>query len=94
MTHHFRILQEIYEVTKNIDNLTFFGLFPDYEPIKFQVALDKNTWRTSIDKEIKVIKNNETWELASLPKGNKVISLKWVYKAKKTFKGEVERYKS
>src|SRR3954471_15520821 len=43
ITHHFRIFKEIYEVTENIDNLTFFCLFSDCETIQFQVALDKKT---------------------------------------------------
>ena len=36
-----------------------------------------------MDEEIKVIKKNDKWELASFPKGNKAIGVKWVYKAKK-----------
>jgi hypothetical protein len=49
---------------------------------------------TAMDEEIKVIKMNDTWELASLPKGHKAIGVKWVYKAKKYSKGEVEGYKA
>ena len=47
-----------------------------------------------MDEEIKAIKKNDTWELASLPKGNNAISVKWLYKAKKNAKGEVKRYKA
>ncbi|CAJ2640870.1 unnamed protein product [Trifolium pratense] len=93
-TPHFRSLQEIYEVTENQDNLTLFCLFADCEPMNFQEAFEKKTWRTAMDEEIKAIKKNETWELVSLPKGHKAISVKWVYKAKKNSKGEVERYKA
>ena len=46
-----------------------------------------------MDEEIKAIKKNDTWELVSLPKRHKAIGVKWVYKAKKNTKGEVERYK-
>ncbi|CAJ2633694.1 unnamed protein product [Trifolium pratense] len=93
-TPHFRSLQEIYEVTENQDNLTLFCLFADCEPMNFQEAFEKKTWRTAMDEEIKAIKKNETWELVSLPKGHKAIGVKWVYKAKKNSKGEVERYKA
>ncbi|CAJ2639360.1 unnamed protein product [Trifolium pratense] len=93
-TPHFRSLQEIYEVTENQDNLTLFCLFVDCEPMNFQEAFEKKTWRTAMDEEIQAIKKNETWELVSLPKGHKAIDVKWVYKAKKNSKGEVERYKA
>lgn len=47
-----------------------------------------------MDEEIGTIKNNNTWELAILPKSQKTIGVKWVYKVKKNAKGEVERYKA
>ena len=46
-----------------------------------------------MDEEIKSIQKNDTWELISLSNGYKTIGVKWVYKAKKNSKGEVERYK-
>nr|GFB90230.1 hypothetical protein [Tanacetum cinerariifolium] len=39
-------------------------------------------------------KKNDTWELTTLPKGQKTIGVKWVYKAKKKATGEVEKYKA
>ena len=47
-----------------------------------------------MDEEIKAIKKNDKWELATLPTGKKIIGVKWVYKLKKNAKGEVERYKA
>ena len=47
-----------------------------------------------MDEEIKAIKKNDTCELVSIPKGHKAISVKWVYKAKKNAREEVERYKA
>ena len=47
-----------------------------------------------MDEEIKAVKKNDTWELASLPKENKAIGVKRVYKAKKNTKVEVKRYKT
>lgn len=61
--------------------------------MNFQEAFEKKTWKTSIDKEIKVIKKKDTWELASLSKGHTEIGVKWVYKAKKNSKGKVAIYK-
>ncbi|KOM27543.1 hypothetical protein LR48_Vigan437s000300 [Vigna angularis] len=90
----FPSLQEIYEVTENLDNVTLFCLFADCEPMNFQEAIEKKSWRKAMDEEIEAIKKNDTWELASLPKGHKAIGVKWVYKAKKDSKGEVQRYKA
>lgn len=56
--------------------------------------MQSKKWRNVIDEEIKAIERNETWELASLPKGHKMIGVKWVYKAKKNAKGEIVKYKA
>ena len=61
--------------------------------MNFQEVVGNKNWKKVMDEEIKAIKKNNMWELASLPKGNKAIDVKWVYKAKKNAKGEVERYK-
>lgn len=87
-------LQELYEVTANQDNLTLFCLFADCEPLSFEEAVQSKKWRDAMDEEIQAIKKNDTWELANLPKAHKAIGVKWVYKAKKNAKGEVERYKA
>ena len=89
----FKSLQELYEVTENQDNLTLFCLFADCDPMNFEEVVGNKNWKNVMDEEIKAIKKNDTWELASLPKGNKAIDVKWVYKAKKNAKGEVKRYK-
>ncbi|GJV20715.1 retrovirus-related pol polyprotein from transposon TNT 1-94 [Tanacetum coccineum] len=51
-------------------------------------------WRQAMEEEIKSIEKNDTWELTTLPKGQKAIGVKWVYKAKKNAKGEIEKYKA
>lgn len=37
---------------------------------------DKPNWKKAMDDEIK--KENETWQLTSLPRGRKIIPSKWV----------------
>ena len=83
----FRSLQELYEVTENQNDLTLFCLFADCEPLSFQEAVQSKKWRDAMDEEIKAIMKNDTWELATLPKGHQEIGVKWVYKAKKNAKG-------
>lgn len=50
--------------------------------------------KKTIDQEIKDIVKNDTWELGTLPKGHKDISVKWTYKIKENVKGEIEEHKS
>ena len=46
--------------------------------MNFQEAVGNKNWKDAMDEEITVIKKNDTWELASLPKGHKAIDVKWV----------------
>nr|GEY02107.1 retrovirus-related Pol polyprotein from transposon TNT 1-94 [Tanacetum cinerariifolium] len=50
----------------------------------------QSSTRQALEEEIKTIEKNDTWELTTLLKGQKAIGVKWVYKAKKKAKGEVE----
>ena len=90
----FSSLQELCEVTENRENLTLVFLFFDCEPMNFREKVGNKNWKDAMDEKIKEIKKNDTWELASLPKGNKAIGVKWVYKEKKNAKGEVKRCKA
>ncbi|MCO5576338.1 hypothetical protein L7F22_030147 [Adiantum nelumboides] len=47
-----------------------------------------------MDEEMDAFYGNETWELVSLPKGNKPIGCRWVYKVKHDSDGSVSRYKA
>lgn len=47
-----------------------------------------------MEEEIHAIEKNDAWELTTLPSGQKAISVKWVYKIKRTIDGEIERYKA
>ncbi|GKE66254.1 retrovirus-related pol polyprotein from transposon TNT 1-94, partial [Tanacetum coccineum] len=82
-----RSLQELYEVT---DEIPLLCLYADCEPIVFEEAMKRKKWRQAMKEEIKSIEKNDTWELTTLPKGQKAIGVKWVYKAKKNAKGEME----
>ena len=53
-----RILQEIYEVTKNQKNLILFCLFANCEPIYFEKTIQNKRLKEAMDKKIKTIKTN------------------------------------
>lgn len=47
-----------------------------------------------MDDEIAAIERNDTWEWRELPKGQKTIGVKWVYKTKLKENGEVDKFKA
>jgi hypothetical protein len=47
-----------------------------------------------MDEELASIRNNKTWEFASLPQGHRAIGLKWVFKVKKDPEGNVIKHKA
>jgi hypothetical protein len=57
-------------------------LLVDAENITFEEASRDEKWRKAMDEKINAIEKNETWELAELPKEQKVIGVKWVFKKK------------
>ena len=47
-----------------------------------------------MEKEMESLKENEVWELTTIPPGKKAISSKWVYKVKTNSDSSIERYKA
>eukprot|EP00253_Pinus_taeda_P015873 PITA_15873 len=92
----FRNLSDIYE--QEIANEGMNSLFALYchvdDPIHFEDAIKDRKWIEAMDEEINAIERNKTWDLVELPKGKKVIGVKWVYKAKSNAEGKIERHKA
>ncbi|GJZ01586.1 retrovirus-related pol polyprotein from transposon TNT 1-94 [Tanacetum coccineum] len=63
----------------------------DTENITFEEAIRSEKWKEAMDEEINAIERNKTLEMAQLPKGQKPIGVKWVYKKKMNVEGEVHR---
>ena len=85
---------EVIGIDQSDDPITHFALFSDCDPTSFEVAVKESKWRKAMDEEIAVIERNNTWELTELPKGQKTISIKWVYKMKIKENGEIDKYKA
>ena len=66
-------------------------------PTSFKSAMessDAGKWKEACESEFESLIKNKTWELVSLPSSRKAISSKWVFKAKETAEGLIERYKA
>ena len=44
-------------------NKHFLYIGWDHKPLNFQEAVEEETWRSTMEEEIHVIKKNDTWEL-------------------------------
>ncbi|KAA0057473.1 retrovirus-related Pol polyprotein from transposon TNT 1-94 [Cucumis melo var. makuwa] len=76
------------------DPVVYFALFANWDPVTFEEAFKKPKWQEAMNDEIVAIERNNTWELIELPKGQKTIDVKWVYKTKLNEKGNVDKYKA
>lgn len=72
-----------YEVTgidQFEDPFIHFALFSDYDPTTFDEAVKDSKRQKVMDEKIAAVIRNNTWELTELPKGEKTIGVKWLYK--------------
>lgn len=66
-------------------------------PINFSQAMWSPNSLKLVDAmkdEMKLMANNDVWDLVKLPGGKKPIDCKWIFKTKRNSKGNVERYKA
>jgi len=83
-----------YEVTGIQNPITHFALFADCNPTTFESVVKEEKWPKAMNDEIDAIERNDTWELFDLPRGQKTIGVKWVFKTKLNENGEVDKYKA
>lgn len=51
-------------------------------------------WKAAIVEELEALKQNDTWELVSLPPDKRCITSKWVFKIKRHPNGQIHRYRA
>jgi len=74
----------------------FYTYLVENDPISFleaTSALDAKHWDKAIKNELESIKLNNTWTLVDLPKGEKPIGCKCIFKKKYHPDGSMEKYK-
>lgn len=64
------------------------------EPVNYSQVSMHPGWQKAMDSEIAVLQENHTWDVVLLPKGNKALPCKWVYKVKHKLDGSIERLKA
>lgn len=87
-------VSDIYENIDVIELEEELLLLSVEEPVSYQQAVNENSWKEAMRKEIEAIERNNTWKLVELPSGHKPIGLKWVYKLKRNTEGDIVKYKA
>nr|GEZ07536.1 ribonuclease H-like domain, reverse transcriptase, RNA-dependent DNA polymerase [Tanacetum cinerariifolium] len=87
MIRGFRTLNDLYENTEEL-------LLTEDEPKNYKEASSDQKWIEAMKVELDSINRNNTWELTTLPKGHKAISLKWVFKTKRDANGNIVKHKA
>ena len=57
-------------------------------------ALRSPHWVQDMQAEMDALQHNRTWDLVSLPPGEKIVGYKWVYTIKHLPDGSIDRYKA
>lgn len=70
------------------------SLTSEVEPANFQAASKDSRWVATMDKEIRALNENNTWEFVDLPPNVVSIGSKWVYKIKRHNDGTIKRFKA
>jgi hypothetical protein len=66
----------------------------DGEPLSFTEVERHAAWRAAMLSEMNAVEKNRTWELADLPHGHNVITLKWVFKLKRDEASAIIKHKA
>lgn len=86
----YRTLSDLMDATQEVHDFEYSALclLAADELISVDSALTEKCWSEAMASELKSIEENNTWEWSVLPKGHKVVGLKWVYKVKKDAAGK------
>ena len=63
-------------------------------PRSVSEALQNPNWTQAMKVEMEALQQNKTWELVSLPPGEKTVGCKWVFTVKYRADGSIDRYKA
>lgn len=92
----FRTVADLLDSTDRIENYEYSALclVAAGEPSSVEEAMTEDCWRKAMKAEMQAIEENRTWDVSDLPKGQKAIGLKWVFKLKKNPDGKIVKHKA
>ncbi|XP_050156356.1 uncharacterized protein LOC126630314 [Malus sylvestris] len=64
------------------------------QPRSFEEANQSPVWRCAMLEELKALDENKTWSIVSLPKDQRVVGARWIYKTKFHSNGTIQRHKA
>ena len=67
------------------------------EPLTYRQAVESPNsmqWKQAMKREMSSLKDNNTWDLMDLSRGQKVLKGKWVFKIKQDTHGAIMKYKA
>ncbi|KAM2621688.1 hypothetical protein TB2_026408 [Malus domestica] len=64
------------------------------EPRSFEEANQSPIWRCAMLEELKALEETKTWSIVSLPKDQRVVGARWIYKTKFNSDGTIQRHKA
>jgi hypothetical protein len=82
------------EKTGIVNTCLYSCFIAQSEPKNVSMALKDNSWVEAMQEELAQFKKLKVWELVDLPKGEREIGTKWVFKCKKDERGIVTRNKA
>ncbi|PRQ34018.1 putative RNA-directed DNA polymerase [Rosa chinensis] len=64
------------------------------EPRNFEEANQSLVWKEAMHDELKALDDNRTWSIVKLPKRQKIVGARWIYKIKFNSDDSIERHKA
>ncbi|KAM1701730.1 hypothetical protein ACFXTH_027076 [Malus domestica] len=64
------------------------------EPRSFEEANQSPVWRCAMLEELKALEETKTWSIVSLPKDQRVVGARWIYKTKFNSDGTIQWHKA
>ncbi len=78
-----------------LSSFTASSYFDEPQSIReIESRSDAQQWHQAIQEELKSLDENKTWDLVDLPKGQRMVKTKWIFKVKRDSDGKVSRYKA
>jgi len=91
----FRTIPNLLDTTEEVQ-MEYSGvcLVAAEEPSSVEQALSEICWRNAMKAKMDAIEANKTWVVSDLPRNQKAIGLKWVFKVKKDPDGNKVKHKA